>query len=212
MQQVNLEQLAREVVNVLACSGRNTAVCLQLLRLLTLGEPVNRLQLATVLHSSEEEVAIQLRDLSDVEYDQEGRIVGSGLTLLPTPHQFQVNGHAMYTWCALDALSYPVILHCPARVESRCPVTGTPIRLTVTPERIEAFEPDEAVISLVLPEKATCCGDVRGTFCDFGHFFSSPAAASLWQESIHPEARILSLEDAYHLGKLVAQYRYGESF
>lgn len=210
MQQLNLEQLAKEVMNVLACSGRNTDVCLQLLRLLALGQPVTRLQLATVLHSSEEEVIRQLRELSDVEVDQEGRILGSGLTLLPTPHRFQVNGHAMFTWCALDALSYPVILHCLARVESRCPVAGMPIRLTVTPERIEALEPEEAVVSLVLPEKAACC-DVRGTFCDFGHFFSSPAAASVWQESTHPEAMILALEDAYHVGKLVAQYRYGES-
>jgi hypothetical protein len=40
----------------------------------------------------------------DTEYDAHGRVVfGSGLTLRPNPHRFEVDGRTLYTWCALDA-------------------------------------------------------------------------------------------------------------
>ncbi len=205
MQHAQLDKLARTLADRLDCEQRE--LCLQLLRLLARGQPVAPEELAATLHLPRHEVTAALHQLSNTEVDREGNIVGSGLSLVPTPHCFQVNGHALFTWCALDALVYPVILQQAAQVASRCPVTGGMVRLTVTPEGIKDLEPPSAIVSLVLPERAAVCRDVRGTFCHQVHFFSTPEAASLWLAQ-HPGAFLLSVEDAYQLGRLVAHYRY----
>jgi alkylmercury lyase len=65
-----------------------------------------------------------LADLPDLETDEQGRIVGSGLTLRPTPHRFALDGRQLYTWCALDTLIFPVVLGQGATVESPCHGAG----------------------------------------------------------------------------------------
>jgi alkylmercury lyase len=140
-----------------------------------------------------------------VEYDAHGDIVGSGLTLIPTPHRFQVEERTLFTWCALDTLTYPVSLALTAQVTSRCPTTGRLIRLTVTPERVLDLYPPGTVVSLNMPAATACCGNVREDVCHHGHFFASPEAATPWQAT-HPYALILSVEEAYQVGKLVEGY------
>ncbi len=208
MPPTSLDEIARAIASGLNCE--HSAFCLQLLRLLAKGQPVSPEQLATTLNMSQNQVNTILRQLTDIEYDREGNIVASGLSLTPTPHHLHINGHALYTWCALDALAYPYILQQPARVESPCPVTAFKISLNLTPESIESLEPTSAVVSFVIPEAATSRCDVRGTFCCYVHFFSSPSAAAMWH-SKHQEAIILPVDDAYKVSRMVAKYRYGET-
>jgi alkylmercury lyase len=203
----SLDEIARAIANALHCDHR--AFCLQLLRLLANGHPVSPEQLATTLDLPSDEVTTILRQLPDIEYNREGNIVASGLSLLPTSHHFQVNGHALFTWCAMDALTYPMMLQQPAYVESPCPVTGTMIKLKVTPESVEFLEPASAVVSFVIPEKAKTCCDVRGSFCCNVLFFSSFEAASVWR-SEHLETIVLPVNAAYQVARMVARYRYGE--
>ena len=47
---------------------------------------------------------------SDVEVDQAGNIVGWGLSLVPTPHQFHLGESILSIWRALDALAFPALL------------------------------------------------------------------------------------------------------
>lgn len=61
-----------------------------------------------------------LADLPDLETDVQGHIVGSGLTLRPTPHRFTIDGRQLYTWCALDTLIFPAVLGQVATVEAPC--------------------------------------------------------------------------------------------
>lgn len=204
----NLDEIARAIANGLNCE--HSAFCLQLLQLLANGQPVPPEQLATTLNISRDQVNTILRQLSDIEYDREGNIVASGLSLIPTSHHFHLNGHALYTWCALDALSYPYILQQPAHVESPCPVMTTKISLNLTPDSIESLEPASTVVSFVIPEAATSRCDVRGTFCCYVHFFSSPAAAAMWR-SQHQKAIILPVEEAYQVARMIARYRYWET-
>ncbi len=203
----NLDEIARAIANGLNCEHR--AFCLQLLRLLANGQPISPEQLATTLNISRDQVNTILRQLTDIEYDREGNIVASGLSLVPTPHHLYLNGHALYTWCALDALSYPYILQQPAYVESPCPVTAFKISLNLTPESIESLEPASTVVSFVIPEKAKTCCNVRNTFCCYVHFLSSFEAAAMWH-SEHQDAIILPVEEAHRVARLVAMYRYGE--
>ncbi len=65
-------------------SWERMAYYLPLIRLLSRGDPVTREQLATVLARPEAIVADALRQFEDVVYDEEGRIVGAGLSLLPS--------------------------------------------------------------------------------------------------------------------------------
>jgi alkylmercury lyase len=183
------------------------ALCEQLVRLLADGQPVSRERLAAALGVARDVVAATLRQVPNVAYDLHGRIVAAGLSLLPTPHQFQVNGHALYTWCALDTLLYPVVFGQSAHVASPCPVSGVPIRLTVTPERIAHLDPPDALVSVVVPDAVAACVDVRGAFCQHVHFFAGPDAGATWQAA-HPEATLLSVEKAYAVARLLARTRY----
>ena len=138
--------------------------------------------------------------------DQSGNVVGWGLTLIPTLHRFQVNGHTFYTWCALDALTYPALLQVVASVESSCPVSGAPVTLSVTPTGVHDLTPASAIVSVVIPEQGSSCNCDRGSFCSQSLFFRSRRDALLWQAS-SPSARLLSVADAYQVGHLLARYR-----
>lgn len=205
MHPTSLELLARQLADGLR--GDHDAFCRELVRLLARGHPVTREHLATVLRMTAEQVAEVLASLADLEVDPSGNVVGWGLTFIPTPHRFQVNGHTFYTWCALDALTYPALLGLPARVESSCPVSGTEVSLSVMPTGIDDLTPLGAVVSLVIPAQDRSCPCDRGSFCEEGYFFRSRRDAAVWQRA-HPDVRILCVEDAYRLGKLVARYRY----
>ena len=185
--------------------GTNEAFCFQLLRLLGQGQPVSAAQMSAALGISEIAVTETFQRLPDIERDETGQVVGWGLSLQATPHQFRFNGHTLYTWCALDALTYPILLEQTAQVESVCPITRTPIRLSVGPEGVSVLDPATAMVSLTIPDTHpdTCN---RASFCDQGHFFASPQAAATWQAD-HPEARALPVEAVYQLGRMIAQRR-----
>ena len=205
MQTSSLELLARQLADSFRCEDE--ALCRQLLRLLASGHSVSQERLAASLQMTTDQVKAALARLSDTEFDEGGNIVGWGLTLIPTPHRFQVNGLTLYTWCALDALTYPALLKQRARVESACPITGRQVALSITPTGIEDLAPASAVVSLVIPASTAACDCDRAAFCNQGHFLSSREAASVWQAS-HQNALILSVQDAYQLGLMLAQYRY----
>ncbi|MGZ3616237.1 MAG: organomercurial lyase MerB [Ktedonobacteraceae bacterium] len=205
MHPTSLELLAGQLADGLR--GEHDAFCRELVRLLASGHPVTRAQLATVFQMTVEQVAEVLAYLSDLEVDHRGNVVGWGLTLVPTPHRIQVHGKSLYTWCALDALTYPVLLHLPARVESSCPVSETEVSLSVAPTGICDLAPPGAVVSLVIPAQDQSYICDRNSFCAQGHFFRSRRDAAVWQGA-RPDGRILSVEDAYRLGKLVIRYRY----
>ncbi len=172
----------------------------QLLSLLAEGNPVSPDEIAAATGKRRGEVAQLLRELPSVEVDEKGNLVGLGLTLRPTPHKFEVGGRTLYTWCALDTLIFPLILAKPARIESPCPMTGTIVRLQVTPDRLVSLDPSGACMSLVTPESIE---DVRGVFCSNVHFFSSSQAASQWLLD-NPHAVILSVAEGYALAQQLA--------
>jgi alkylmercury lyase len=132
-----------------------------------------------------------------------GGLVGLGLTLRPTPHRFEVDGRTLFTWCALDTLVFPALLGTRARVTSPCPVTGVPVRVEVTAERVEEVEPADALVSLVVPEAVD---NIRRAFCHQVHFLSSPEAATRWRAG-HPAGVTLPVAEAFQLGQMLASLR-----
>src|SRR5258708_4873805 len=201
MQDTQLQAIAQAVRKRQERYQRTTLLFDQLAQLLVQGRPVVPELLARRLHRGLEEVRAILQAHPELEYDAQGNLVGSGLTLVPTAHQFRVEQRTLFAWCAFDTLTYPVELHLSAQVTSRCPVTGSSIQLTVTPEQVLDLDPGEAQVSLVVDVADGCCSNVRQDVCNYGHFFASREAALLWQAA-HREAVILSVEEAYRVGKL----------
>jgi alkylmercury lyase len=173
----------------------------QTLNLLARDKPAFPEEIAATSAKSPEEVRAALERFPSAEWDEQGRVVGLGLTLQLTPHRLEVEGRTLFAWCALDALLFPILLGRPASIESPCRGTAELVHIEVTPAGIEAAEPTAAVVSIVA---ARDLANFRRVSCNNAHFFSSPEAASCWLEK-HPEATILSVEDAFRLGRLIAE-------
>ncbi len=186
-----------------------TEVCVQSMQLLAAGRPVSAAQLADASQISLAETSDALNELDQCgcEFDAAGNLVGAVLSLNPTSHQFQVNGHQLFAWCALDTLFLPALLRQSAQVESACPATGAKIELTVTPEGIATVDPPETVLSIVIPDVTPRCevgakSGPQGPVCSTMHFFSSYEAASTWLVA-HPGVTILSVDEAWQLANEV---------
>jgi Alkylmercury lyase len=84
------------------------------------------------------------------------------------------------------------------------PVSAETIRLTVGPQKVVSYEPDHTVVSSRSAGFAT--EDVRGSICQYGHFFASRDTASAYT-ALHrgvPLA-ILAPEEAFRIGQLVLE-------
>jgi alkylmercury lyase len=150
------------------------------------------------------------------ERNSDGNIFGVlGLSLNDSPHRFYVNGTRMSTWCAADALFLPPVLDRTASVESVSPVSGEKVRLTVSPQGVEAVDPTGAVLSIVIVDPADAnMGSVEaiwGTFCHHLFFFASREEAEHWAAG-RDDIEILSVEEAYELVRQLSSrfLGYGE--
>jgi len=203
MNEADLQSMAAAVADRL-CS-QNEHLCVALIRQLAAGQPVSPGRLAASVAAEERIAAAVLQQMSDVAYDEAGNIVGFGLSLVPTAHQFTINGHTLYTWCALDTFMYTALLGQPSAVVSHCPVTAQPITFAMTPEGVTELSPAASAISLVIPE-GSIADCRRSAFCNYGHFFATAEASSAWLNG-HPNGIILSIADAHRLGQLLAKHR-----
>ncbi|GAC1565459.1 MAG: organomercurial lyase MerB [Ktedonobacteraceae bacterium] len=207
MNRLPLDVLASRLAAQLHCGQED--LCLQIMKQVTRGKPVAQTALSTTLQINRDELEQRLAQLPDTEFDEQGNIVGWGVTLVPTPHHFQIRGQPLFTWCAFDTVLFPPSLQADAQVQSTCLITGKPIAFVVTSEGvIEELTPAEARLSLILPEQRSDC--VRATFCMQSLFFESEQAASAFLTA-HPEAFLLSLEEAAYVGRLVAQTRLADA-
>ncbi len=183
-------------------------LCLPILHQVTRGKPLKKAALAASLQVSQEDLEQRLLHLPDTEFDQHGNILGWGVTMIPTRHRFQMDGKSLFTWCAFDTVLFPPTLRESARVQSTCPVTDQSITFVATPEgTVLELTPTSAVLSLIIPAERSEC--VRATFCEQSLFFESEQVASIWL-SAHPDALILSVEEAALVGRLVANARFKE--
>lgn len=206
--ETNANRLTDELILRLKPFQRRSAGLPQgeIIMALAQGAPLPLERVAALSDDRPERVARLLRILG-AEFDDDGRLVGLGLTLRPTQHRFRLDGTQLYTWCALDTLIFPRFLG-PAHVESPCRATGTPVRLTVSPERVESLEPPEAVVSIRSPQAGGRGATIRQAFCEWVHFFKSADAAAPWHEE-HPEAAIVSVAEAFELGGRLSAETFG---
>lgn len=201
MNQSPLDTLATRLAAHLDCT--QDVVCRRIMRAMAeTGQPLAPVHLARHLQMSQENLTAHLAGVPDTEFDTQGNIVGWGITLLPTQHQFRLKVRPLFTWCAFDTVLFPPLLQVEAHVQSVCEASGQPITFVATPEGIADLLPATSVLSLILPTERCDC--VRGTFCQQSLFFQTEEAASPWV-ALHPEAVLLSVEEAAALGQIVAR-------
>ncbi|MGI0043611.1 MAG: organomercurial lyase [Nitrososphaeraceae archaeon] len=200
-----VEKIVTDVYESLAPEPEHRRIIGQTLQLLSNGSPVTLAEIASQLQASAEKVTSTLRKFG-AEFDTEGNIIGLGLTLIKTLHVYKVNSRKMYTWCAVDALAFPVILQQTAHIESSDPVTGDKVQIHITPGRVEKIEPKSAVMSFIKNIDVT---NVRGTFCNNVNFFSSPETAAIWIAE-HSEITFYPVNDVYQALQHIHSNKYRE--
>lgn len=202
MPHLSLETIAERLAEQLRCEQEG--LCRPIIQQVTRGKSVTPATLRASLRVSQDELERRMATLlPEVEFDPAGNIVGLGVTLVPTPHRFQVGGKLLYTWCAFDTVLFPPSLPLEAQVQSTCPVSGQPVTFVATPEgAILDLLPASSVMSLIVPTSRNDC--TRATFCQQSLFFQSEQAASTFLAA-HPEVILLSVEEAACVGRLVAQ-------
>lgn len=185
-----------------------------LLRELARGEPVSIDQFARALGipAGKSDALVTNSALSPfVHAGEAGQVMGFlGLSVAHTHHQLTVDGRTLWTWCALDSLFIPELVGDTADIESRDPETNQPVRLTVSPSRIEVAEPTGIVLSMVRPNTwdVSSAARVMASACHFIFFFGSRASAEHWQTK-HPEPVLLSLDEAFALAKRQNAHLFG---
>ncbi|MCZ6533476.1 MAG: organomercurial lyase [SAR324 cluster bacterium] len=206
----DIDRLAASFVELFpqldAQSGR---VAMWLYRLLAEGAPVAPHSLAQAAQTPLARVNELLAAWPGL-YCEDGAVIGFwGLTVRPfSEHLFKVDGRTLHTWCAWDTLFIPLILGKTALVESPCPVSGEIIRLTVSPSQVERLEPSTALMSMLEPPE-DIAEDIVAKFCHYVYFFSSAQAGAQWCGE-HEGAMLMSIEDAFDLGRKKNLMRFGE--
>ena len=185
------------------------AASIQTIKLLAQGQPVTKEQLRSQVSLTEDEVSRYFANLekNGCEFDGKGQLVGNALSLTPSPYQMQINGQALFAWCALDTLFLPAYVGQAAQVASTCHVTNIPISLTVTPKGVESLDPVTTVLSIVVPGITPSCDlkaktGPQGPVCSTMHFFGSKEVATPWLKD-NPVMAILSIEEAWQLAYAV---------
>ena len=168
--------------------------------LLAQGDPVIPAEIASRAREPEAVVLTTLKGWPGVFWDDQGRVVGFwGLAIPQMDHHFQAEGaNPMYAWCALDPFLIVPVIRRPARVESKDPVTGERITLTVTPAGITDLSPTTAVVSFIAPDKPFDF-DVIESFCNYVLNFASRASAERWA-SERKGIVLLPAADAFEVG------------
>jgi alkylmercury lyase len=176
---------------------------LAIYRKLARGAPVGLKDLFSELGMDATEGVRRMRAWPGVYYDGEQRVIGYwGLSLSSTRHRLRISGRELFAWCAWDTLFLPAVLGTRIEVTSTCRGTGEAVHLSVSPTAVESAEPPGLAVSFVVPSGEAVRADVVTSFCHHVHFFTSENAEK------HPEAFLLSLPEAFEVGRLLNRRRY----
>lgn len=205
---VDLDDLAAAIGSSPRLDPTGQHLAVSLYRALAEGRPVSVTALAQHSGLGEATVSATLATWPGVFTDDVGSVVGFwGLALAETAHGYATGGRQLYTWCAWDTLFITPILQQLAEVSSFCPVTRTPVSLTVGPEGVRRVEPADTAVSFLSPAQPWA-DDVITTFCHYVLFFASPAAGGRWVDD-HPGTFLLSVPDAFEVGRRFNALRLG---
>ena len=170
-------------------------------QLLLEGQPVSPDQIGSRLRMPKHQ-AMSILGHMGAAFDDEGYLVGLGLSVVPTQHSYMINGHQLYVWCAADAISFPILHKATAVIASPDPISGELVRLTSSPEGVSGVEPSTAVATIVTGEEGII--NIRANVCDHQHFFTSVDTASEYVAR-HPGLAIATIEDVFQAASMLRE-------
>lgn len=209
----DLDALARRLHSTFPeLDERGRTVALATYRTLAHGEPVPDYAIAAVTGLDIMDVQEVMRPWPGVYRSESGRVIGFwGLTIqeVETAHPMDVDGVELHAWCAWDTLFLPGILGSSATVTSCSAVTGDPIRVEVGESSVVA-DPASTALSFLDPGRGDIDPDrIISSFCHHIRFFSTVEEGREWAERSDADALILSVEDAFELGRAFNRVRFG---
>ncbi|MGH9186009.1 MAG: organomercurial lyase [Acidimicrobiales bacterium] len=132
------------------------------------------------------------------ELDDDGRVVATGgLSLVPTRHELVLDGVALHTWCAYDALGIPVAAGVDARARSRCAHCGKLIEI--------GFQTGQAQggrdVITWFPDCTVT--NARRDFCDNANLFCDHEHFDAWYDSAgRPHGEALTITEVAHRARI----------
>jgi mercuric reductase len=120
------------------------------------------------------------------------------MTTESTPHRVVENGNSVNAMCAVDALAISAMFGKEAWIESRCHVTGTPIRILQHGRQIiEARPSPEIRVGIRWQSFNTCAAH---TLCTEMVFLKNVETADAWRNTGPASIELLTLPEAIELG------------
>lgn len=93
------------------------------------GRSLNKAEISQYVDNADEAINV-LRDNDMVIFDANDEPVGAyPFTMEPRDHKVKVNGHSVYSMCALDALAISPMFNMETRIDSCCYVSGGDISI-----------------------------------------------------------------------------------
>ena len=184
-----------------AVNEEERQIAVSLWDLLADGHPVSPRALAARARVDQAAVDSALERWPGIFRDEENRLVGFwGLAIPPMAHRFHAEGgKPIHAWCALDPFLIVPVIGRAARVESKDPISGERIAITVTPDEITDASPASVVVSFLVPDKPFD-QEVIQSFCNFVHFFAGTQTAEQWAQG-RDEIVIFPVQEAFEVGR-----------
>lgn len=121
------------------------------------------------------------------------------MTTEKTPHTVMIYGHPVNAMCAVDALAMSLMFGRETRIESRCHVTGTPIRIHQKGREILDAGPSPQVRVGIRWQSA--CSGAAHTLCTEMVFLKDAETARAWAKTDPASIELFTLPEAIELGE-----------
>lgn len=125
----------------------------------------------------------------------DNRVIGAyPFTTEPTPHQITVNGHALWTMCALDALAVAPVFDVAVSIASHCPASGSAVEIEMRGDRLVSVRPGpEIQVGFAWRAPGTCAAR---NFCPGITFLRDGEALQQWRKGRDVDHDAITLEEA----------------
>jgi mercuric reductase len=120
------------------------------------------------------------------------------MTTENTPHRVVLGDHSVNAMCAVDALAISPMFGTEAWIESKCHVTGVPIRILQQGRKIVEASPSPGIrVGIRWQTFNTCAAH---TLCTEMVFLKDEATANRWRNTDPTSIELLTLPEAVELG------------
>lgn len=165
------------------------------------GRPPTRQEIEALLPDGDVDAALARLGDDDLVVLAAGsrEVVGAyPVTSEPTPHRVTVHGHTIHAMCALDAVSVAPMFGVETRIESRCRLTGTPVRIRQSGDALLSVEPSDEVQVGVRWQQPT--GTAAHSMCLEMVFLVDRATGEQWQGGDTDSITLFSVPEAIAFG------------